>query len=53
MVIATETFDHIGVAGEVPSQSKTYRSLAEAIVACDAKKLVPGKDNTDWRKHLC
>lgn len=52
MLIVTEEFQHVGDADDVPSKSKTYASLAEAIAACGAKKFVAGKDNTDWRKHL-
>jgi len=52
ITIVSETFRHAGDRDELPSKSKTYKSLADALVACDAKKFVPGTDNTDWRKHL-
>lgn len=34
-----------------PSESATYRSLAEALVARDASRFVPGPSNLDWRLH--
>lgn len=37
---------------KLPSESETYRSLAQAIVAGDASLFVPGKSNLDWRLHL-
>ena len=52
MLVVTETFKHAGQTGEIPSNSKTYKSLAAAIVSCDAEKFIAGTDNTDWRKHL-
>ena len=52
MLVVTERFKHIGHAGEIPSKSKTYKSLADAIVSCDSKKFIAGTDNTSWRKHL-
>lgn len=35
----------------LPSESATYRSLAEAIVARDPARFVPGVSNLDWRLH--
>lgn len=35
----------------LPSESATYRSLAEAVVARDASKFIPGESNLDWRLH--
>ncbi|MFO0734695.1 MAG: hypothetical protein U0270_02395 [Labilithrix sp.] len=36
----------IGVA---PSESPTFRSLAEALVSGDPSRFVPGASNLDWR----
>lgn len=35
----------------LPSQSTTYRSLAEAIVSRVASRFVPGESNLDYRLH--
>lgn len=34
-----------------PSESVTYRSLAQAICDREATAFVPGQSNTDWRLH--
>jgi hypothetical protein len=35
----------------LPSESQTYRSLAEAIVSGDASRFVPGEPNLHWSLH--
>lgn len=35
----------------LPSESPTFRSLAEALVERDASRFDPGSPNTDWRLH--
>jgi hypothetical protein len=52
MLIAMESFAHAGASSDAPSKSKTYKSLAKALVACDEKAFEPGKSNTDWRRHV-
>lgn len=50
--LVTTAFHHEGGRTKPPSASKTYKTLARAIVARDFTLFEPGKDNTDWRKHL-
>jgi hypothetical protein len=35
----------------MPSESRTYRSLAKAIAARDPSAFEPGESNVDWRLH--
>lgn len=62
VIVSTTAFDHVLGTQEFgydhppldaiaipPSQSDTYRSLAEAIVHRDPARFRPGVSNTDWR----
>lgn len=61
VIVATRAFFHVeGPPREgdepkpsnlLPSESPTYRSLIDAIIARDASRFVPGESNTDWRLH--
>jgi len=46
VIVATDRFEH---TTKKPSASKTYRSLAEAIVKRDGKLFRPGRPNTSYR----
>lgn len=43
--------DHDAKWCKPPSRSKTYQSLAAALVARDKTRFVPGTSNLDWRLH--
>ncbi|MFO0745798.1 MAG: GNAT family N-acetyltransferase [Myxococcota bacterium] len=55
VVVASDAFEHVvgplgqGDAARLPSQSATYRSLADALVHRDGRRFVPGPSNLDWR----
>ncbi len=57
VVVATDHFAHVsgpafgarGRDARLPSASKTFRSLATAIVHRDPKRFDPGAPNVDWR----
>jgi hypothetical protein len=57
VVVVSDAFEHVsgpalgkrGPDAHLPSASKTFRSIAAAIVARDAKRFVPGKPNVSWR----
>lgn len=64
VVVASTAFEHaLGTEGGAaesdhdaswcrpPSASKTYRSLASALVTRDGKRFAPGASNLDWRIH--
>jgi hypothetical protein len=49
VIAATEAFEHAD--GKAPSKTKSFKSLAKAIVEHDSSAFEAGKANTDWRKH--
>lgn len=49
VIAATEAFEHAD--GKAPSKTKSFKSLAKAIVERAPDAFDPGKPNTDWRKH--
>ena len=58
VVLESASFEHVvgrhegagdGAFDIAPSESPTFRSLAEAIVAGDATLFTPGVSNLDWR----
>lgn len=49
VIAATDEFEH--AASKAPSKTKSFKSLAKAIVERDAALFDPGKPNSDWRKH--
>ncbi len=60
VVLVSDAFEHVlgahvpnrpsGPFAIDPSASTTYRSLADALVAGDASRFVPGESNLDWRQ---
>lgn len=59
VVVATDRFEHVsgsalgtrGPDARLPSASRTFRSIAAAIVARDGKRFVGGKPNVRWREQ--
>jgi hypothetical protein len=51
VVVATSDFEHVSGPARLPSASKTFRSIATAIVHRDPERFVPGKPNVDWRRQ--
>jgi hypothetical protein len=62
VVVVSDAFEHVVGVGDPdapntgpfavkPSASTTYQSLAEALVAGEPSRFVPGRSNLDWRLH--
>jgi len=52
VVVESRAWEHVPLDGKkqiLPSQSKVFQSLAEAIAKADGTLFEPGKPNTDWR----
>lgn len=56
VLVVSDAFAHVagplgsGAAARLPSESPTYRSLADALVHRDPTRFVPGPSNLDWRE---
>jgi hypothetical protein len=50
LLLQTEEWQHPDIAsGELPSESISIRSLADAVALSSADMFMPGRINTDWR----
>jgi hypothetical protein len=56
VLLVADAFAHVGLAPDEPgavrpSESPTFRSLAEALATKDPSRFFPGESNLDWRLH--